>query len=121
MVPFANAATIIRKLTGWDRPGGQRILVLAGGRDRLMTMDVMEKLADFYRQPLRLLSRNKKLDAADGSSNQVEAEESSVRRGKDTDGHGVRLCVVTSAGHHMQNDAEWEVGAEKLLTFYHQL
>lgn len=120
MVPFANAETIIRKITGWDR-GGQRILVLAGGRDRLMTMDVMEKLAEFYRRPLRLLLRNKKLDAVGDSSDQVEAEESSVRRGMDTDGDGVRLCVVRSAGHHMQNDAEWEAGAEKLLTFYHQL
>lgn len=121
MVPFANAATVIRKVTGWDRGSSQRILVLAGGRDRLMTRDVMDKLADFYRRPLRLLSRNKKLDAADGSSHQVESEESSVRRGMDTDGDGVRLCVVSSAGHHMQNDAEWEVGAEKLLMFYHQL
>lgn len=121
MVSFANAANIIRKVTGWDHGGGQRILVLSGGRDRLMTMDVMEKLADFYRQSMRLLLRNKKLDAADGSSDEVEAGESSVRRGMNTDGDGVRFCVVPSAGHHMQNDAEWEVGAEKLLTFYHQL
>lgn len=121
MLPFANAASTIQKVTGGERGGGPRILVLAGGRDKLMTTDVMEKLADFYRQPLRLLSRNKKLDAADDSSDQVETDESSVRRGMDTDGDGVRLCVVPSAGHHMQNDAEWEVGAEKLLAFYHQL
>lgn len=121
MVPFANAATIIRKIADWGRGGGQRILVLAGGRDRLMTMDVMEKLAAFYRQPLRQMLRDKKLDTVDGSSGQVGDRENSVNRDVDSDGDGVRLCVVPSAGHHMQNDAEWEVGAEKLLTFYRQL
>lgn len=121
MVPFANAAAVIRRITGWDRGNGQRILVLAGGRDRLMTMDVMEKLAGFYRQSFRLLSRTKKLDAVDGVKGQTEEEENSEERGVDNDGDGVRLCVVPSAGHHMQNDAEWEVGAERLVTFYRQL
>lgn len=121
MAPFANAATIIRGISDWGHGGGQRILVLAGGRDRLMTMDVMEKLAAFYRQSLKLLLKEKKLDAADSPSGQVHEYKNSVNRDVDTDGDGVRLCVVPSAGHHMQNDAEWEVGAEKLLTFYRQL
>ena len=118
MAPFANAATIVRRVAGWGQGGGQRILVLAGGRDRLMTVDIMEKLAGFYRQPLRLLIRDKKLDAVDGP---VEDGENSSKRGVDTNGDGVRFCVVPSAGHHMQNDVEWEVGAEKLLAFYRQL
>lgn len=121
MAPFANAATIIRRISDWGHGDGQRILVLAGGRDRLMTMDVMEKLAAFYRQSLKLLLQEKKLVAADSPSGQVDEYKNSVNRDVDADGDGVRLCVVPSAGHHMQNDAEWEVGAEKLLTFYRQL
>ncbi|KAG8169922.1 hypothetical protein KVR01_000667 [Diaporthe batatas] len=122
MVPFANAATIVRRVAGWGQGGGHRILVLAGGRDRLMTMDVMEKLAGFYRQALRSLLRDKKLDGVDGpvggSENRGNA---SGREGIDSDADGVRLAVVPSAGHHMQNDVDWEVGAEKLLAFYGQL
>lgn len=121
MVPFANAATIIRRIVGWGQAGGQRILVLAGGRDRLMTMDVMEKLASFYREPARLLLRDKKLDAVDEYVGQSDVEKESAKRGGDIDSDGVRLCVVPSAGHHMQNDVEWEIGAQKLLAFYGQL
>lgn len=121
MVPFVNATTVVQRVTGWGRDRGQRILVLAGGRDRLMTMDVMEKLAAFYREALRLLMRDKKLDAKDESVEQVEERKNSLERGVETDGDGVRLSIVPSAGHHMQNDAGWEVGAEKLLAFYDQL
>lgn len=121
MVPFADATTVIRRITDWDRGGGHRILVLAGERDRLMTMDVMEKLADFYRKTLRVLVRDKRLDAVDGSVGQLGERQTNVQQGMDTAVDGVRLCVVPSAGHHMQNDVEWEVGAEKLLAFYRQL
>ncbi|KAL1853171.1 hypothetical protein Daus18300_011910 [Diaporthe australafricana] len=121
MMPFANAATVVQRVTGWGRRGDQRILVLAGGRDRLMTTDVMEKLADYYRKAFRLLMRDKRLDAVDGPAVQLEVEDIKVKGSVDTDGDGVRFCVVPSAGHHMQNDAQWEVGAEKLLAFYHQL
>ncbi|KAJ0115135.1 hypothetical protein J7T55_001544 [Diaporthe amygdali] len=121
MMPFTNVATVVRKITGWGRVSGQRILVVAGGRDRLITMDVMEKLTDYYRKAFRLLMRDKRLDAVDCTVGQLEEEESSGKRGVDTTGDGVRLCVVPSAGHHMQNDAEWEVGAGKLLTFHNQL
>ena len=121
MVPFANAASVIQRITGWGQGGGQRILVMAGGQDKLMTMDVMEKLAGFYRKPLRLLMRDKKLDAVDNPLGQLDKEGDKAKNGVDTDSDGVKLDVVTSAGHHMQNDVEWEVGAEKLLTFYRQL
>lgn len=104
MVPFVNAASVIRRITGWGQGGGQRILVLAGGRDRLMTMDVMKKLTGFYRQSFRMLKRNKKLDEVDGPVGQLEEAEDGVKRGVDTYGDGVRLCLVPSAGHHMQND-----------------
>jgi hypothetical protein len=124
MVPFADPAAIVRRIAGWgQRGGGQRIMVLAGGRDKLMTMDVMEKLAGFFRESLRLLIRDKKLEWADGPQavGQSEGGKKSSERGADTYADGVRLCVVPSAGHHMQNDVDWEVGAQKLLAFYHQL
>lgn len=119
MTPFANAANVVRRVMGWGQGGrGQRILVLAGERDRLMTMDVMEKLAGFYRQALRSLLRDKKLDADDGT---LGGSEDGPEQGVDADADGVRLAVVPSAGHHMQNDVQWEIAAEKLLAFYRQL
>lgn len=121
MVPFANAANVVRRVAGWGHGGGQRILVLAGGRDRLMTMDVMEQLAGFYRQALKSLLRDKKLDAVYGPLGGSVDGEDSAKQGVETDADGVRLAVVPSAGHHMQNDVEWELGAEKLLAFYRQL
>lgn len=66
-----------------------------------MTMDVMEKLTDYYRKASRLLAQDKRLDPMDGPVGQLEEEENSGKRGVDTADDGTRLCVMSSAGHHM--------------------
>jgi CO dehydrogenase/acetyl-CoA synthase beta subunit len=35
--------------------------------------------------------------------------------------NGVRYYIVKRAGHHLQNDLQWEEGATQLLEFYDQL
>lgn len=112
--PFVNARNVVQHIAGWGK--GQRILVLAGGGDKLMTLGVMRQLATFYRRAFRTLVSEKKLEADNSIVVPPEGEE-----GLDNAGDGVRLDIVPGAGHHLQNDAQWKVGAKKLLDFYHGL
>lgn len=36
----------------------------------------------------------------------------------DDAGRAVQMELVEGAGHHLQNDVQWEDGASKLLSFY---
>jgi pimeloyl-ACP methyl ester carboxylesterase len=116
MRPFTSFPQILTQISGWGEGSSSRVLVLRGEYDRLMTLPVMEKLANTFRTTFSQLVREKK----------IESKEETVATipgvgGRDTEGDGVRLCVVPGAGHHMQNDVGWEVGAQKLLEFYQQL
>ncbi|KAK3371526.1 Alpha/Beta hydrolase protein [Lasiosphaeria ovina] len=115
---FVNPHKMLPQITS-NRAIGQRILILCGGADKLMTLPVMTRLADMYRAAFVSLSRQRKLDAVGDEINSIS--EDSEEGQQDTTGQGVRLCVVPGAGHHLQNDVQWEVGAQKLLTFYEQL
>lgn len=68
-----------------------KLLVMAGSDDKLMNVQETESLTALYRS------------AAKGDANQVQME------------------FVQGAGHHLQNDIQWEDGAEKLLQFYKKL
>ncbi|KAF6809630.1 alpha beta hydrolase fold protein [Colletotrichum sojae] len=114
MKPFAKAANIINAIGGWG--SGERIMVLTGTQDRMMTRGVMNKLAATYRDAFSALAGGKKLDAKD-----EEVRPLAGKDGQDEGGHGVRLAWVPGAGHHLQNDVMWEVGARKLLDFYERL
>jgi len=52
---------------------------------------------------------------------QVEEDQIEGKGDMDNVAQGVRQCFVPGAGHHLQNDVMWEVGAKKLLDFYEQL
>lgn len=118
MKPFTSFPRILGQISGWDEHGGARVMVLRGEYDRLMTLPVMEKLTGAFREAYRQLVRvtDKKIDW------RREDEASFAGAGgEDTQADGVRFCCVPDAGHHMQNDVGWEVGAQKLLDFYEQL
>lgn len=104
---FADAGRVARQVNTAARA---KVLVLAGGADRLMTLDVMRKLAEFYRAAFRDLDGEGRVEEGLRSLGWLEEE-----------GDGVQFCVVAGAGHHLQNDTLWEVGVEKLLHFYRQL
>ncbi|KAK3343875.1 Alpha/Beta hydrolase protein [Lasiosphaeria hispida] len=112
--PFVKPQTLLQQITSWGT--GQKLLVLCGGVDKLMTKPVMEKLATYYRLAFSTLVSQKKLEVEDSDVENMPGE-----GGQDTAGHGVRLVFVPGAGHHLQNDVTWEVGAGKLLAFYQQL
>lgn len=87
MRPFATAGQILDSI----RPGkGDRVLVMAGDQDKLMTPEVTLNTTAFYKAVL-------------------------------PDGNGVRMELVEGAGHHLQNDVQWEDGAKRLLEWYKQL
>lgn len=124
MRPFVDFRRILTQIDGCGEKGAgssktQRVLVLRGEADRLMTRPVMERLTDALRVAMGVLLRERKIDAA--------AEDDGVSPVPggggmdDNKGSGVRLCVVPGVGHHMQNDVGWEVGAQKLLEFSQQL
>ncbi|EWY86175.1 hypothetical protein FOYG_10801 [Fusarium oxysporum NRRL 32931] len=87
MYSFASPSNILSHIRN-DGASGEKVLVMAGTQDKLMTVPVTEKTATFYRE-----AGNDKRD-------------------------GVRLRFVEGAGHHLQNDVQWEDGAEKLFEFY---
>jgi hypothetical protein len=95
---------------------GRGILLLCGELDKIMKLPIMEDLAHTYRTNYNFMIRQEKLEGED-----LNVEPVPGNGGRDSTGHGVRFNVVPGAGHHLQNDVTWEVGAQKLLAFYEQL
>jgi len=116
MKRFTSFPRILSHIHGWEQDDSFRILVLRGEHDRLMTRPVMHQLADAFRQSYGVLVSEKKTDAGEVVSSGLLAPD-----GEDAQALGVRSSVVPGAGHHMQNDIGWEVGAQKLLDWYQQL
>lgn len=94
MKPFATASSILKQI---HNNSGEKMLVMAGAADRMMTIPVTKQTADFYRE------------ASEGKSDGEDVK------------NGVRLAFVEGAGHHLQNDVTWEDGAAKLLDFYRKI
>lgn len=98
---FGTFEKILQRIHGWGM--GQRLLVLAGENDRLVDLSVTQREVDEAREAFMNLVDTKKLEYA-----------------PDED-CGTRYRVVRGAGHHLQNDLQWEEGANHLLDFYDQL
>jgi hypothetical protein len=95
-----------------------------------MSGDIMRDLGEVYRREMGLMGEGKKVDTNDGDREEDGQEMLEVGRavrrlegqgGEDTTANGTRVTWVPGAGHHLQNDVQWQVGAEKLLAFYEQL
>jgi hypothetical protein len=116
--PFVRPQMVLQQIAGWGSVAtkGQRLLILRGEDDKIMDRVQMEKLAAFYRTAFTGLVADKKVEAEDEDVHAIPGE-----GGQDSVGHGIRVSVVPKAGHHLQNDVIWEVGARKLLDFYEQL
>ncbi|GAP83912.1 putative alpha beta hydrolase fold protein [Rosellinia necatrix] len=111
---FADPKRVLRNITGWGT--GNRVLIMAGTEEKLMTRPVQEKAAETYRAAFSGLVRDAILEAKDEAVQDLPGE-----GGLDNAGHGVELAYVPGAGHHLQNDTMWEIGAEKLLAFLRRL
>jgi hypothetical protein len=111
MVSFVNIKSVVQNITGWG--SSERIMVLAGQDDAITTKKIMYQMVNVYRAAVKSLVKDKKLE--------VECDESTGTEDKDNHGEGVNYAVVPFAGHHMQNDVNWEYGAKKVLAFYEKL
>jgi hypothetical protein len=116
MRSFVDFRRILQQINEWG--SGQRVLVMSGTKDELMTVPIMKDLASSFRSALSGLVEGKKLEAGAETAHEEPLD---GEGGLDTIGRGVRFCLVPGAGHHLQNDVMWEVGAKKLLDFYEQL
>lgn len=104
MLPFVNIRSVLGNIVGWTGSNRSRLLVIAGEKDKLMGVSLMQKMASRYRNlmynffgPPRTLPL------------------------KVTDRALVTFEVVEGSGHHIQNDLYWEDGAAKILKFLEQL
>jgi pimeloyl-ACP methyl ester carboxylesterase len=118
MIPqFADFERVVQRgIVGWDgeKTDSERILVMVGELDALMDVAMMRRLAARYRQVVRESIGEKKL------VNVSDVGYSEVAFTEDRE-NGVRLVVVKGAGHHVQNDLQWEVGAWRIADFLQQL
>jgi len=109
---FVNVKNIIPQILGWGT--GSRVLFLNAEKDALIGIHHSTRAIDVYRTSVSQLGKEKK----------VEAEVDNVKLDEATgesEGNGVMFRIVKGAGHHVQNDLQWEDGAQKLLEFYEQL
>lgn len=114
MYRFVNPKDVILNIAGWGNRN--RMLIMAGTEEKLMTRPVQEKMAETYRTVFSQLIRERKLDAVDEAVCSLPGE-----GGLDNAGHGVELAWVPGAAHHLQNDTPWKIGADKLVAFIRRL
>ena len=120
LLPFVDTRRVLLGIAGWGADTGaadaDRVLVMAGTADRMVTPDIVEKTAHGYRAAFSRLVGDGEIEATDIGVYPLGGE-----GGTDNCGHGVRLAWVPGSGHHLQNDVMWEVGAGKLWEFIRQL
>lgn len=117
LLPFVDPRRLLRSITGWDaNVDVDRVLVMAGTADRMVSRDVAEETARVYRTAFSRLVGEGVIEAPDAEIRPLIGE-----GGMDNSGHGVRLAWVPGSAHHLQNDVTWEVGAVKLFEFIRQL
>ena len=118
MVPkFADFQRVVQRGTaglGGGRTDGERIMILSGELDELMDVPMTQQLAMRYRNTVRDVTGEKVLHV----SCDVEYVEEKYTEDR---GNGVRMVIVKGSGHHVQNDLQWEVGAERIEDFLQQL
>ncbi|KAI9848095.1 MAG: hypothetical protein M1837_001197 [Sclerophora amabilis] len=115
--PFINVRRVLAGISGWD--SGERIMVVAGGLDRICSVPLMRRMAQQYRTAVGDLVKEKKIDETEGAVG--DAEEAPVEKCTESRGAGVRFTIVEGAGHHVQNDLQRDDGARRILDFVKQL
>jgi hypothetical protein len=122
MVPkFADFHRVVQQGTagfGGGRTDGERIMILAGELDELMDIPMTQRLAMRYRNTVRDVRGEKKvLRVSCDVGYESDKEEKYTEDRED----GVRMVIVKGSGHHVQNDLQWEVGAQRIEDFLQQL
>jgi pimeloyl-ACP methyl ester carboxylesterase len=107
MFKFVDVRKVLESIVGWKDDKSWRVLVIAGEKDRLMGVSLMERMAAMYRAALQTCWWG------------VGDTTRDVRRGDGQEGVG--FSVIKGSGHHVQNDLHWEECAEQVLAFVNRL
>ena len=83
-------------------PSKDRVLVMLGSEDKIM-QGTQDRMVAEYAKAMKMLGKDEK-----GGGNGRAST-------------GVRLIQIHRAGHHLQNDVQWEKGAKELLDFLSQV
>ncbi|KAF3272955.1 hypothetical protein TWF970_009850 [Orbilia oligospora] len=111
---FVKTENVLSNLTGW---GGGRVFILAAERDRLMSLELMGRMADEYRKQRASMVRSKVFtnDGRDIDQNWISGEsERTIFGGLEGVRDGIAYRVVEGAGHHLQNDLQKNISAKYL-------
>ena len=85
MRPFVSFSRIVRNITGWRR-GGNRICVVAGALDKIVSVNIARNMADSIGAAVVEQASNKKVDYQPSVEKQA--------------GTGVDFLVVKDGPHH---------------------
>ena len=118
MSQFVSFPRLLGNIAGLSRPGSH-ICIIAGSEDKLVGSEIPRKLAKTFRDAIKTLADNKKLDRLEDESKDEEV--ASFDGVRSTSSLGVRLVDLEGAPHHFQNDIKHEVGARQLLRFIEEL
>lgn len=96
MTRFVSPARVIGNILPTLK-GRRRVLVVAGGEDKLMDGVIMQRLAAWYR----------------GAWESIRGK--GEEGGEEGNAEVVRFGVVEGSGHHVMKDSMWKAGAETVL------
>lgn len=114
---------MLESILGWRRTRTEtadegfvteRLLVLAGEKDVVCKPSLLFDAARRYQAAFRKSFLGGKIEGLDRTAIEKEHETG-------VGGSGVQYSVALGVGHHMQNEAEWERGAEKILRWVQRL
>lgn len=130
---FVTGPDVLSSITGWtprkpssstssqlagegkEAPGvSQRLLVLAAEHDVLCTPAISEDAARRYHSAFEQMVKVGQLEG-------LARGDVRTRKEQGSNWDGVGFTVVPGLGHHLQNDVEWERGAEEVLRWVSQL
>jgi pimeloyl-ACP methyl ester carboxylesterase len=122
MIPkFVDFQTVVQRGIVWlagGKPDGERILIIVGEHDVLMDVPLMHQLAKRYRDAVRGSMGEEQVDRVSCAVGYEAGLEEAYTENRED---GVRMVVVKGAGHYVQNDLQWEVGAQRVADFLQQL
>ena len=118
MRQFVSFPRILENIVGLSRQGA-RVCIIAGSGDKLVGSQIPERLANTFRDTIKSLANDKRIDRAEDASNAEKLN--SIDGVRSTSRLGVRFVDMEGAPHHFQNDIKHEVGARQLLSFIDQL
>ena len=99
---FVSFSRIVQNITGWGH--GNRVCVLAGDIDAIVTPDIAEANAKLIRDAVKEQAQTKKIEGLEATGDA-----------------GVQFVVAEKAPHHFQNDLTREEAAGHVLEFLQQL